>query len=380
VWDADVIALRLLGLETLRDAQIAVTSVSHTTYAARRMIFVSAVNSRSMPSIGVLLRSTTDLPKKTFAVRAEELGYETVWMGEHWGANSLVDLAEVACYTDNIGIGTAITNVFSRTPATIAMSGASLDRVSEGRFRLGVGPSTPKLIDELHGFEFHRPIRRTHEVVELVRAFTRANDSHDDPVSYDGELFEISDIPPLDAFFPIYNAALGPANRRVTGRLCDGWLPHNVPFSHLSNAFEVIADTARDAGRDPDTIDVSPYVPCAVSKGDDGAGARTALRNHVAYYIGISEGYERAVAQVYPETANAVAIAWRDGDREKAAETVTDEMVADLGVAGTPEEARSQLKSVADIDIIDVPLVAIPRQVDNETVERTIDTLAPSRL
>lgn len=101
---------------------------------------------------------------------------------------------------------------------------------------------------------------------------------------------------------------------------------------------------------------------------------------HGLYYIGISKGYERVVAQVYSETANAVATVWRDSDKEKAPETMTDEMVAALGVAGMPEEARSQLKLVAAIAIIDIPLVVILRQVDNEIVEVTIDALALSRL
>jgi alkanesulfonate monooxygenase SsuD/methylene tetrahydromethanopterin reductase-like flavin-dependent oxidoreductase (luciferase family) len=341
------------------------------------MIFDIAVDNITMPQIGVLLRATTDLPKAEFAARSEDLEYETVWMGEHWGGSSFVDLTEVACRTERIDLGTAITNVFSRTPAAIAMSSVSLDRVSDGRFRLGVGPSTPQLVEELHALDFHRPIRRTHEVIELVRALTRGDD---DRIAYNGELFTVTDVPPLDASFSIYNAALGPANRRVTGRLCDGWLPHNIPFSHLETAFEVVAAAAREAGRDPDAIDVSPYVPCVVSEDDGGAAARDALRNHLAYYVGTSDGYERAVAQVYPETATTVATAWRDGDRQSAATAVTDEMLSDLGVAGTPEEARSQLRTLTDHEIIDGPLVATPRQVDGETVERTVEALAPTRL
>lgn len=99
----------------------------------------------------------------------------------------------------------------------------------------------------------------------------------------------------------------------------------------------------------------------------------------MAYFIGISKGYERAIAQVYSETTNAVAIAWCDSDKKKAPETATDEMVATLEAAGTPEEARSQLESVAAVAIIDVLLIVIPHQVDNEIVERTLNALAPSR-
>ena len=182
-------------------------------------------------------------------------------------------------------------------------------------------------------------------------------------------------MPSLDADVPIYTAALGPAARRATGRVADGWLPHNVPFPSLGDAFETVAETARVAGRDPNEITVAPYVPAAVD--DDPAVARGAIRRHLAYYIGSGEGYRRAVAETFPDAAARVADAWAQGDRDAARAAVTDDLIDALGVAGTPDQAREQFDRVASLDAVDHPIVVVPDGVDEATVERTVAALAP---
>ncbi|WP_227356364.1 LLM class flavin-dependent oxidoreductase [Haladaptatus salinisoli] len=321
----------------------------------------------------LLLPHVTNLDQTELGVRAESLGYDGIWLGELWGTSSVVRLTDIAARTDTVELGTAILNVFSRTPAVLAMTAATLDRVSDGRFRLGVGTSTKKAVEDLHGADWNdpNPVRRAHETIELIAAFL----GDEGRVEYEGEVFDVRDFPSLDADVPVYHAALGKANRRVVARLCDGWIPHNVPFPDLEENFAYIADRAEEAGRDT-AIDVAPYVPAAVS--DDPEAARDAIRGHVAYYVGNGRGYERAVAQRFPNEAAAVAEAWRGGDRATAAESVTDEMVEALGVAGTPERAREQFRAIADIDCVTRPMVTIPSNADDEMTERTIEEMAPS--
>ncbi|NEU55902.1 LLM class flavin-dependent oxidoreductase [Halorussus sp. MSC15.2] len=321
----------------------------------------------------LLLPQTADRDTTELGVRAEELGYDGLWLGELWGTSAVVRLTDIAARTDEVKLGTAIVNVFSRTPAVLAMTAATLDRVSDGRFRLGVGTSTRKAVEDLHGAEWEdpNPVRRAHETIELVRAFL----GDEGRVNYEGEIFEVRDFPSLDADVPVYHAALGEANRRVVARLCDGWIPHNVPFPDLDENFAYIREKMETAGRDA-TVDVAPYVPAAVS--DDPEGARDVIRGHVAYYVGNGRGYQRAVGQRFPDAADAVAEAWREGDRDAAAASVTDEMVAALGVAGTPDRAREQFAAVADIDCVTRPMVTIPSNAPAEMAERTIEELAPS--
>jgi 5,10-methylenetetrahydromethanopterin reductase len=306
-----------------------------------------------------------------FAERAESLGYDSVWTNELWTRDAFVALTRAAELTDDVRLGTAIVNIYGRSPATLAQAAATLDRVSGGRAVLGLGTSTRKTVEDLHGVDFERPARRLHETTELVTEFLRGAGR----VDYDGELFDVADFPALGADVPVYAAALGPANRRATGRTADGWLPHNIPLDTLGEAFETIARTARERDRDPGEIATAPYVPAAVS--DDPAEARAAIRGHAAYYVGNGEGYRRAVAERFPEEADAVTEAWRGGEREAAREAVTDEMVDALGVAGTPEEARERFEELCAMDVVDRPLVAIPQDAPG-VLDATIEALAPA--
>ncbi|QDX40938.1 LLM class flavin-dependent oxidoreductase [Salarchaeum sp. JOR-1] len=308
-----------------------------------------------------------------FAERAEDLGYRGVWTGELWGTDAFVTLARIAERTD-IDVGTSIVNAYSRSPAALAGAAASVSEATSGQVTLGVGTSTEKAVEDLHGVEFANPPRRLHEAIELARRFLET----DERVSYDGELFSVRDFRGLDADVPVYAAALGPATRRATGRVADGWLPHNIPFECLEPAFELVARTAREAGRDPGDIDVVPYVPAAVS--EDRAEAYDALRGHLAYYVGSADGYKNAVAQSFPDEADAVADAWRSGDRAAARGHVSDEMVDALGVAGTPDEARERLREVAAIPVVDEPLVVTPSNASADLAERTVAALAPTDL
>lgn len=324
-------------------------------------------------TIGIRVPDPSDPGAVDFAVRAEELGYDSVWAAELWGGDAFVTLADIANATDRVNLGTAIVNVFSRSPAVLSMAVTSLDAMIDRTMVLGLGVSTPKAIEDLHSMAFERPIRRTHETVELVKAFT----SGDGRVDYDGKVFSTADFPALAADVPVYNAALGPANCRATGRVCDGWIPHMIPWGELGSRFEIIAEAARETGRDPEAISITPYVPTAVSH--DGETARAAMRGHIAYYTGSGEGYKNAVAMGYPEEAERISEAWQAGDRGEARDAVTDEMITSFGVAGTPDEASEQLDALVADTPIDEPLIVTPAGLDAEYIELTLEALAPGR-
>lgn len=318
-----------------------------------------------------LLVPFADTPVPEFADRAEQLGYDALWSGELWGRDVFVSLTRAAAATDSIKLGTAIANIFGRSPATLAQAAATLDEASGGRVRLGLGTSTRKAVEDLHGASFDNPARQLHETTELARRFLH----DDDRVSYDGERFSVADFPGLETDVPVYTAALGAATRRATGRTADGWIPHNIPWDRLETAFDTIAEAATEADRNPADIRVAPYVPSAVS--EDGDDARETVRGHVAYYVGSGEGYRRAVAETFPDAADAIASAWSDGDRGAAREAVTDEMVARLTVAGDPDEARSQLADLESRSVIDEAIVVVPAGTDPDIVDLTVETLAP---
>lgn len=325
--------------------------------------------------IGLKLPTTAQVTPVEWAVRAEDSGFHTAWWGELWGENSFVTLARAADRTSRIRLGTSIVNVFSRTPAVLAMSAYSVARASDGRMVMGVGPSTAKAIEDLHAMPFERPARRVHETVELVHRFLRGDG---EPVKYEGDLFKIKDFPALDADVPIFNAALGPMNRRVTGRVCDGWMPYNVPFSSVEPMFEVVATAAEEAGRDPDDIEVVLGVNAVVS--DDPDEAKDAIRGVIGHYAGSGAGYRRAIGQQFPDRVEQIAMAWRDGRRDEARGLITEEMIDEFGIAGTPEQARDRLRAVSDELSIDGIYLDIPKNVDDDTAEYTFGELAPEKL
>lgn len=319
-------------------------------------------------SIGLLLPAADHIDPVPMAERAEQLGYDAVWIPELWGRSAPVVASRIAGQTEHVTIGTAILNVFSRSPAVLAMTAASLAEYSEDRFVLGLGTSTQKAVEDLHGMAFDRPVRRAHETVAAIRRFTVGTGT----TEYSGDLFDLSDFPSLDRDVPLFAAALGPANRRMVGRLCDGWIPHNVPFATLDAAFETVADAARDAGRDPDDIVVSPYVPTAVS--DDLDRAQNAIRGHIAYYVGSGSGYRRAVTASFPDAASTIAREWAAGNRENARDHVTDAMVAALGVAATPETAAAQFDDQVSRSVIDRPILVVPSNAP-ALVDQTIEAV-----
>lgn len=327
----------------------------------------------SEPVVGLRLLETADHPFVEMGVRAEKLGYDSIWLSESWGYDAFVKLTEMATRTEEIDLATSIVNVYSRTPAVLAMASASLLDASDGRFVLGLGASHPEFVEDLHGLQYERPLQHLHETIQLIDAFT----GDEDRVSYEGEIFEVSGHPPIDYDVPIYTAALGPANRRLTGTLSDGWLPFNIPLPELESAYETVRTAAVEAGRNPDDVTVAPWIPVAVSA--DPADAHDAMRRHIAQYIGSFGAYEEIVGEYFPD-ASQVAELWAAGDREDATAAVSDEMLDGLAATGTPETVRERLLSFAERPFVDYPIIVPPSGADDELVEQTVTQLAPPKL
>jgi len=329
-----------------------------------------------MPQTAAMPRVPATDDVGEFGRTVEDFGYNSLWLNESWGFDTFVELTTVACHTESLRLGTSIVSVFTRTPPTLAMTAASLARVSDGRFTLGLGASHPELVEDLHNVPWERPVHRMFQTISFLRALLGEGEELD----YESDLFDVSGFPPLAADVPIYSAALGPANRRVTGRVSDGWLPYNVPFDDLAASFETVAGAAEEAGRDPEDIAVVPYVAAVVD--DDPEVARDAIRANIASYVGgfADDSYKNAVGEGFADQADRIAEAWRNGDEDDARAAVSDEMVDALGIAGTPEEARAKLRSVRDRDLVDEVLVGVPHPVDRDRAHRTVEELAPEKL
>jgi coenzyme F420-dependent oxidoreductase len=310
------------------------------------------------------------------AQRAERAGYERAWMPETWGRDAITVLASIAHGTSEIGLGTSIAPVYSRSPTLVGQTAATLQEVSEGRFRLGLGPSGPAVIENWHGVEFGNPLRRTREYVDITRQVLAG-----ERVTYDGEYFELegfrlrSDPPERPPKIDV--TGMGPKAVELAGRFADGW--HAIILTR--DGFEErIADLRRGAelgNRDPADVRSTWALTCCAL--EDGERARRLVRGHLAFYVGAMGDYyrESLARQGHAETAEAITEHWQSGEREAAVAAISDELLDDLAVAGTPDRARKLLSEFGAIEGVDALAVSFPREAGSEEIEATIDALAP---
>ncbi|WP_411968901.1 LLM class flavin-dependent oxidoreductase [Haloferax sp. YSSS75] len=306
------------------------------------------------------------------ATFAESCDYHSVWTAELQGHNGFLILGQIAAETSDIGLGTGIVNVYSRTPALLAMSVATLDELSDGRTILGLAASSKVTIEEWHGLEYERPLRRVRESIEIIRAVMKNR-----RVTYDGEIFSLEDYPrsfdPVREDVPIYNAALGPTNRKLTGEYADGWLPVHVPRSRFAEYVSEIDEAAEGAGRDPDDVTVAPYVVACVD--EDGERARGYVRNLLSFYLGAIDYYAGVFRRFgFEEDVEAVREAWSAGNRDEAAARVSDELLDEIAIGGTPEEGRARLREYRELGA-DIPVI-YPPNAPRDVIETTVEELA----
>ena len=241
-------------------------------------------------NLGYVTTASDFADNLALAQAAEELGFDTVWAAEAYGSDAVTVLAAVAARTTRIDIGSAVLQIPGRTPTLTAMTAASLDCLSGGRFRLGLGVSGPQVSEGWHGVRFTDPVGRTREYVQIVRQalqrrrVTAGGEHYTLPLPDGPGKALVLSLQPLRPDIPIYLAALGPKNLDLTGRVADGWLGIFFDPDTGSTSVRRIRDAAESAGRDPADLDLCASVAVAVA--DDPRAAADAVRGHAALYIG----------------------------------------------------------------------------------------------
>ena len=309
---------------------------------------------------------------------AEQKGYDRVWLPETWGRDAVTVLATVAERTETVGIGTSIMNVYSRSPALIGQTAASLQEASDGRFRLGLGPSGPILVEGWHGVDYGNPLRRTREAIDVVRAVLSG-----ETVTYDGDIFQLSGFrlrhDPPETSPPIDAAGMGPTSVELAGRFGDGWHALLLTADGLQERLEDFRRGAEMGDKDPDDQRVTVSLPCCALP--DGERARDLVREHLAFYVGgMGTFYREALSeQGYEATANEISQQWASGNHDDAIAAIGDDLLDDLAIAGTPEHCRERLATFTDIDGVDAISVSFPRSAGMDVMETTATELAPDQ-
>ena len=302
---------------------------------------------------------------------AEELGYESAWVAEGHGGDQFSVLTACAMVTERIKLGTSITSVFVRTPPTIAMAAASVDYFSNGRFILGVGSSHKVQVEPEHGLEFTRPVQRLRECVDIIRAILKDSD-----VNYHGEIYDIERFDlwfqPLRKEIPIYVAAVFPKMLEVCGEISEGAILTWCTLAHAEEAAQAVGLGARNAGRNPDDVEVASLLPCAVS--DDRETARDLMRMPIASYAGRFPRYRKLMIDAgFPEEIEDVRVAWQAGRTEEALDLVPSGLIDQIGLVGTVDDVRGKLADYRNAGIT-LPIVS-PRFMGEGAKEQALEII-----
>lgn len=291
---------------------------------------------------------------------ADRLGFDSIWTAEAYGSDAYTPLAWWGSRTRSVRLGTAITQMSARTPAATAMAAMTLDHLSGGRFVLGLGVSGPQVVEGWYGQPFSKPLARTREYVEIVRAILR----REGPLVYEGEHYRLpleggtglgkplkSSIHPLRADLPIFLGAEGPKNVALAAEICDGWLalfysPHHDRFYRDALAEGFARDGAR---RGPEDFEVCATVPVIVH--DDVEAAADLLRPMYALYFGGMGARGRNFhADVprrmgYEAEVERIQEAYLAGRKDEAAALVPTELIERLALIGPEAKIRHDLEA-----------------------------------
>jgi len=295
------------------------------------------------------------------AKEADQLGYHSGWTAEAYGTDCVTPLTWLMAHTERMNWGTAIMQMPARTPAMTAMTAATLDLMSDGRFLLGLGLSGPQVVEGWHGQRYGKPLLKTREYIEIVREILR----REKPLEHHGEHYDIPFtgegatglgkplkliVHPKRADIPIYVAAIGPKNVKLAAEVADGWLPIFFSPYRLRETYGAALDTGfakAGGGKNLDNFDIAPTVSVLI--GDDLETLRGFVKPMAALYIGgmgaRGKNFYNDLACRYGFEAEAKEIQdlYLDGKKDEATAAVPDALVDEIALIGPRERIIDRL-------------------------------------
>ncbi|MCW3012573.1 MAG: class F420-dependent oxidoreductase [Solirubrobacterales bacterium] len=307
---------------------------------------------------------------------AERLGYDSVWTAEAYGSDAATILGWLAGQTTKIRLGAAILQMPARSVGMTAMTAATLDQLSNGRFILGIGTSGPQVSEGWHGVRFAKQLQRTREYVEVLRMMF----AHE-RVEYQGETIQLPlpdgpgkalklTIRPVQEHMPIFVAAIGPKNTQLAAEIADGVIPTLFSPEHVRvilDEIQVGVDRAGN-GKTVADVEIAPQVQVYVS--DDREKARNLMRPFLGLYIGgmgsrDKNFYNQLVRRYgYEDAAKEVQDLYLEGKKEEAAAAIPDALIDAIALCGPKEHVRERLAAYRDAGVgtLGVTPVAFTRE------------------
>jgi len=294
---------------------------------------------------------------------AERLGFDSVWTAEAYGSDAVTILAWLAGQTERIKLGSAIMQMPGRSAAMTAMTAATIDQLSGGRFLLGIGTSGPQVAEGWHGQRFAKQLQRTREYVEVVRMALRR-----ERLVYDGETLTLPlpdgpgkalklTIAPVQERMPVYIAAIGPKNTVLTAEIADGWIPTLFSPEHVAEFRPLLEEgfALAGGGKGFADFDIAPTVNLYVS--DDRDAARDAMRHFLALYVGgmgsRKQNFYNQLVQRYgfADAARTVQDLYLEGRKDEAAAALPAELIDAVSLVGPRDVVRERLAIFRDAGV-----------------------------
>jgi F420-dependent oxidoreductase-like protein len=318
------------------------------------------------------------------AKEADRLGYDSIWAAEAYGSDAATVLAWMAAQVEHAKLASGIFQMPARTPAMTAMTAATLDVMTNGRFILGLGISGPQVVEGWHGQPFDRPLARAREYVEIVRkALAR------ETLTYDGEFYKLPRpggpgkplkliIKPVQDPIPIYLAAIGPKNTALAAEIADGWLPTLFAPEHVDAFKPSLEEGAARSGRSLDDLEVTPQVSMAIY--DDVEHARNFMRPYMALYIGGMGSRERnfynqlVTRYGYGDAAREIQELYLTGRQADAMAAIPDDLIDKVALCGPKEKIAERIAAYRDAGV--KTLLVTPAAASQDDRLRMIRELA----
>lgn len=309
-------------------------------------------------SLGPLLSMREILLCAKMADQQENV--DSLWVPESWGRESFATLGAISQVTRKVSLGTSIINIYSRTPAIVAMAATTLDMLSDNRTIIGLGASTAAIVENWHGLKFNRPACRMKEYIECLRLMTRG-----EKVKYNGEFFQINNFKilhqPQRANIPIFMAAVNKKMVSMASKLADGILLYLRPLEELKRTATELKQATKGK-----SFEIACSFICAMSnKEPEKARARAATT--LAFYIAVGEYYSKFLADNgFKIEVEEITAEYRKAGADNAAKYVSDRMLSSLVICGSSEECRESLSKFLSTGIT-LPIIQFNPIGDSES-------------
>ncbi len=311
------------------------------------------------------------------AQEADRLGYESGWVAEAYGTDAITPITWLLAHTERLKMGTAIAQMPARAPAMTAMTAATLDMMSDGRFLLGLGASGPQVSEGWYGEVYGKPLGRTREYVDILRKVW----AREAPLEHHGEHYDIPYtgpgasglgkplkiiVHPRAGGIPIYIASIGPKNVELTAEIADGWLPiFYSPTKSDAVWGESLARGFAKAGGGKGFADLDVAATVSVLVGDDVAALRDKVKPMVALYVGGMGAKGKnfyndlACRYGYEEVAAEIQDLYLSGKKAEAIALVPDDLVDDTCLIGPRERIADRLAAWTESPVSTLVVTAV---------------------